>query len=382
MLAAEIMQDFARRTGLDPVVSPPRRYLWTDAFAVSNYLGLWEATSDVYWRTLARRLVDQVHWVLGRHRPDDRRVGWISGLSEDEGARHPTLAGLRIGKPRRERRVDEPLDPTAEWERDGQYYHYLTRWIHALQRMWQVAGDADCLLWAVELALGAHRAFVGRVGAARGLWWKVSVDASRPQVARQGQHDPLDGLLTLTVLADAAGAVDARLAGRLRPPLADLEEMCIGRRWATDDPLGAGGLLFDTHRCAMLALRPPTVAAIAPPVAREAATSLEAAAVRGAWRSSPRHRLAFRELGLSIGIRAADRVVARLDPPPPPPTRPRPTPYDGLLRSLDRYHSLADTIERFWLDPRTRATPTWQVHRDISSVMLATSLFAHGLLDG
>ncbi|NNK64249.1 MAG: hypothetical protein HKO98_13705, partial [Gemmatimonadetes bacterium] len=251
VLAAEIMRDFARRTGLDPAGSAPRRYLWTDAFAVCNYLGLWEATAEEHWRTLALRLIHQVHWVLGRHRPDDARRGWISGLSDDEGARHPTLAGLRIGKPLRERGVGEAYDPRAEWERDGQYYHYLTRWIHALQQAWRVTGESDYLLWAVELALGAHRAFVGRVGSERGLWWKVSIDATRPQVPQQGQHDPLDGLLTLTLLADAAGQGDPRLAKALLPPLADLEEMCRGRGWGTDDPLGAGGLLVDTHRCSL-----------------------------------------------------------------------------------------------------------------------------------
>jgi len=36
----EIMQDFARSTGLDPPTPSPKRYLWTDAFAVCNYLGL------------------------------------------------------------------------------------------------------------------------------------------------------------------------------------------------------------------------------------------------------------------------------------------------------------------------------------------------------
>jgi len=167
ILAAEIMQDFARRTGLDPEAPSPRRYLWTDAFALCNCLGLWEATGDAHWRILALRLVEQVHRVLGRHRPDDARRGWISGLSEDEGARHPTIAGLRIGKPLRERRADEAYDPPAEWERDGQYYHYLTRWMHALHQVWRTTGESRYLLWAVELALGVHPAFVGRIGSER-----------------------------------------------------------------------------------------------------------------------------------------------------------------------------------------------------------------------
>ena len=36
----EIMQDYARLTGLASNDAHPRRYLWTDAFAVCNYLEL------------------------------------------------------------------------------------------------------------------------------------------------------------------------------------------------------------------------------------------------------------------------------------------------------------------------------------------------------
>ena len=77
--AIALMQDFAERTGLS-AASPPRRYLWTDAFAVCNYLGLARATREHHYTTLALRLVDQVHHTLGRHRDDDPRTGWLSGL--------------------------------------------------------------------------------------------------------------------------------------------------------------------------------------------------------------------------------------------------------------------------------------------------------------
>src|SRR5437773_526608 len=96
------MLRFADRTGLT-TDRPQRRYLWTDAFAVCTFLGLADATADARYRELALRLVDAVHWTLGRHRDDDARRGWISGLAEEEGARHPTRGGLRIGKPLPER---------------------------------------------------------------------------------------------------------------------------------------------------------------------------------------------------------------------------------------------------------------------------------------
>jgi hypothetical protein len=88
-LALELMLRFADRTGLTSD-APPVRYLWTDAFAVCNFLGL--GRTD-----LAQHLVDQVHHTLGRHRDDDRRSGWISGLAGHEAEAHPTAGGLRIG---------------------------------------------------------------------------------------------------------------------------------------------------------------------------------------------------------------------------------------------------------------------------------------------
>ena len=125
--AITLMNDFAQRTSLTSE-QPPRRYLWTDAFAVCNFLGLAHATGKAQYRELALRLVKQVHQTLGRHRSDAPRSGWISGLSEREGESHPTRGGLRIGKELSERAPDEPFDEHMEWDRDGQYFHYLAKW--------------------------------------------------------------------------------------------------------------------------------------------------------------------------------------------------------------------------------------------------------------
>ncbi|MEM2640945.1 MAG: hypothetical protein QW374_06820 [Candidatus Bathyarchaeia archaeon] len=125
-IVEEIMNSFAYRTGLSSDLKP-RRYLWTDAFAVCNFLELYRKGFGEKYRNLALKLVDQVHFILGRHRDDDVRKGWISGLNDEEGFKHPTIGGLRIGKPLPERKPDEPLDEYLEWEWDGQYYHYLMR---------------------------------------------------------------------------------------------------------------------------------------------------------------------------------------------------------------------------------------------------------------
>ena len=155
----EIMVDFARITGLEPVNAHPKRYLWTDAFAVCNFLELYRRTHDERWKDLALRLVAQVHHTLGRHRDDDQRMGWISGLPEGEGEQHPTRGGLRIGKPLPERKPGEPVDEQLEWDQDGQYFHYLTKWMHALNRVSRVTGDQRYNQWGIELAQAAYAGF-------------------------------------------------------------------------------------------------------------------------------------------------------------------------------------------------------------------------------
>jgi hypothetical protein len=130
--AARLMAEFAMRTGLRPPARDHERYLWTDAFAVCNFLELFRRTHDEEYLRYATVLIDEVHQVLGRYRDDDMRSGWISGRDKETARLHPTAGGLRIGKPLKEREAGEPIDERLEWDRDGQYFHYLTKWMHAL----------------------------------------------------------------------------------------------------------------------------------------------------------------------------------------------------------------------------------------------------------
>ena len=77
---------------------------------------LYSQTRDEKYKEFALRLVDQVHNILGRHRDDSPRTGWISGLDEREGKMHPTKGGLRIGKEIPANRVGpcQVADMTAE----------------------------------------------------------------------------------------------------------------------------------------------------------------------------------------------------------------------------------------------------------------------------
>lgn len=366
--AVAILRGYARRTGLAPASAAPVRYLWTDAFAVCTFIGLAGTAGEPSCRARALALVEQVHGVLGRHRGDDGRKGWISGLSEDEGARHSTTGGLRIGKPLPEHRAGELADDRLEWDRDGQYYHYLTKWAHALCRVSGVTGDPIFAGWAAELVKAVHPAFVRD----RRMYWKVSIDLSRPLVPSMGQHDPLDGLVTCAEVQAASGADFTR-------EMSDLAALLRGTALATDDPLGTGGLLFDAVRIAELAAREAFPApGLLGPVLAAGQAGVAAFTRSGALQYPAEHRLAFRELGLALGLRGAGRIREVIEASPGA--------FDASGALLERVRALgdsaplADAIEAFWLDERHRAVPAWTDHREINEVTLAAVLAPEGFL--
>jgi hypothetical protein len=375
----EIMMDFVARTGLGQTGRPSTRYLWTDAFAVCNLLGLHLEDGDGESLRLALQLVDETHRVLGRHRADDEREGWISGLDEEEGARHPTIGGLRIGKGLPERRAREPFDPALEWDRDGQYFHYLTKWMVALGCVSEVTADSSYQCWAVELARTAFVRFSVRDAAGHpiGLHWKMSTDLSRPLVPSMGQHDPLDGFLAFSRLSAAsAGAAREDLSSQIH----GLSQICGGRDWRTEDALGIGGLMTDAYALArMIADGVPVEPDLLRSVLEASLAGLQFLVRRRALDESVHRRLPFRELGLSIGLHAVERLKMRLDRDPG--ALADVAGVSSTVESLGRHIGLASKIEQCWLDPLNRRSPNWTNHLDINEVMLATSLAPHGYLE-
>jgi hypothetical protein len=379
----KIMVKFARETGLSPASRAPRRYLWTDAFAVCNFLGLYQETGAEKLKDLALQLVDQVHDTLGRHRKDDSRTGWISGLDEEQGRKHPTQGGLRIGKELNERGPRDPIDERLEWDQDGQYYHYLTKWMHALNRVSRITGDLKYNTWAVELAKTAHARFVyaSSYGGPKRMHWKMSIDLSRPLVSSMGQHDPLDGFVTYSELQATATKDSKKSAGKdLRSEILDMANICEGKSWVTDDPLGIGGLLFDACRVAQLmASGNLEQAGLLEDLLESSRIGLDFFLKENSLKLLADYRLAFRELGLSIGLRAVDKIRELIEQ------------ESGLLwkrdslhsrlKSLSSYAGLTETIEKFWLVGTNREAGSWIEHLDINRVMLATSLAPDGFLE-
>jgi hypothetical protein len=357
-IAAQLMSAFASRTGLYPTSENQQRYLWTDAFAVCNFLELFELTGDELYRRCATDLIDRVHQVLGRYRSDDVRQGWISGFDEETGQRHPTRGGLRIGKPLKERQLGEPIHEQLEWDRDGQYFHYLTKWMHALCRAPFKIDDPAYLAQALELGVGAFNGFVHRSASGNvvGIYWKMSTDLSRPLTYAMGFHDSLDGFITFRELQHAGWKKRPALeVPDLTPAIESLSKLCRKRDWTTTDPLGIGGLLFDACRLSQLTSGDADQELLEQ-LTTASEKSLHAFLAGRSLRRSSSQRLAFRELGLAIGLMAAPKIIGR------------------ARGTRDQYRSLADQIVDAWLPLAHSPDELWQGHRDINDVMLATAL--------
>ena len=124
---------------------------------------------------------------------------------------------------------------------------------------------------------------------------------------------------------------------------------------ATPDPLGIGGLLVDACRLKQLDRDAPLREALLAGARAGLAHYVEQPDLR----ASSAHRLAFRELGLVIGLAAATAMGAS---------------------GFARFERLASAIKTFWLDPTQRRSRTYREHQDINDVMLATSLAPDGFL--
>lgn len=212
------------------------------------------------------------------------------------------------------------------------------------------------------------------------MYWKMSIDLSRPLVSSMGHHDALDGFLTCMELQHGASlAAELPPGSDLGDEVADFANMIDQRELVTGDPLGIGGLLMDASRVAQLM-------AIETLDGEHLLDALLAAAGQGLahfrrqrdLRLPASRRLAFRELGLAIGLSAVELVVQEVE--------------TGRLRFsasarfaegleiLGPYRELGPEIVSFWLGPDNRQVAAWRDHQDINDVMLATSLVPEGFV--
>jgi hypothetical protein len=212
------------------------------------------------------------------------------------------------------------------------------------------------------------------------MYWKMSIDLTRPIVPSMGQHDPLDGLVTYRELQLAAPEGPGQLSERpLEKEIADLTGICNGIRLDTEDPLGIGGLLSDASRIIRLTtLGGPGYAGLLENLFDSVIVGLDTFVGSGSLGLPAEYRLAFRELGLSTGLAGGGIMKEWIENVPDLYGR------KGSLRqhmaTLLEYAPLRETIEQFWLETKNRESGTWTGHRDINTVMLATSLAPEGFL--
>jgi hypothetical protein len=220
--------------------------------------------------------------------------------------------------------------------------------------------------WAVELARAAHAAFVHTApDGGRRMYWKMRTDLSGPLVPSQGQHDALDAYVTYLQLSATAATFGER-AG-LTEQITEAGEMAEAMPLATDDPLGIGGLLSDASRTARLSAEGLPLSGMTGALLRAAVAGLERWSRSEPFALPAARRLAFRELGLGIGLRAVASLSEEVRP--------------EAAGEAERYLPLAEMLETYWLDAKHQAVPSWREHEDINGVMLATSLLPGGFVD-
>src|SRR6516164_9541745 len=201
----------------------------------------------------------------------------------------------------------------------------------------------------------------------------MSTDLSRPLVPSSGLHDALDGSITFReVLHTGAKSSDTR-AMDLDEAIESLSVVCQQRDWTTDDPLGLGGLLFDACRLCRLPGEDALNDARLLEELVDACRNGLKAFLGGRQLSRPAsHRLAFRELGLAIGLRALPMIADGISK-----DRRRFGSGCALPQSIDLllpHESLSENIVSFWMPHAQHPDANWLAHRNINDVMLATAL--------
>jgi hypothetical protein len=254
--------------------------------------------------------------------------------------------------------------------------------MHALNCVRKVTGDPTYTRLAIELAQVAHSRFIytSPPGNRKRIYWKMSIDLTYPLVLSMGQHDPLDGFVTYKELqATATRDFGESSPFGLKLEVADMAEICRDINLVTVDPLGIGGLLFDASRIAQLVMQGSLKnVSLLETVVNSALLGVEAFAREDSLEYPGEYRLAFRELGLSIGLSAVKDLLRWIEENPS-------LFYRNILlhrrvEDLMDYAPLREKIERFWMDKKNREAATWIEHREINMVMLATSLAPKGFL--
>lgn len=179
---------------------------------------------------------------------------------------------------------------------DGQYHHYLTIWMFALNRLSMASKDSKWNEYAVSLAKAIHpRFFVGRDTERPRMVWKIAMDMSRPLVTSQGNLDPIDGYVIFRKLQAASGGKET-----LKEEIGDYQRVMErkGKHFVSSDTLDLGMSLWTSH---WMDQREEWAADLA----KRCVSQMRQLFENGYLEGNPRYRLAFREYGTAMGIGCA-----------------------------------------------------------------------------
>ncbi|OGM44605.1 hypothetical protein ABOM_006549 [Aspergillus bombycis] len=233
------------------------RYLWTDAFGVINFITLHReyekalassaSAPDDRYLTLARRLVETVHDVLGRTRDGQSR---LPGATND----NPMGGGLRIGDS-----AGQSHPPSV-----------------------------------------LHRAHLPRPR----MVWKMSTDLTTALVASEGNLDPVDGFVTFRLLQ--AAAMQMGEGEVLASEIADYKKVMErkGKQFVTSDPLDLGMSLWTAH---WFAEKEDWATRLSGQCFEQIYELFE---VDRYLDRSHKYRLAFREFGTCMGIKCMSEQLS------------------------------------------------------------------------
>jgi len=244
--------------------------------------------------------------------------------------------------------------------------------MHALCRAAVISGHPAHAEQALELGKAAFQRFAHRSASGNlvGIYWKMSTDLSRPLTLAMGLHDALDGLVTFREVQHVISKMRAETsASDLTAAITSISSLCRSKDWGTSDPLGIGGLLFDA--CRLSQLPPwPDDHRLFEEITNACEDGVRAFLASRFLTRPASQRLAFRELGLAIGLKAVPTIL-------------EPSKYAIARLPKGRhlqYQSLAEEIISAWLPYAQAPDELWHAHQDINDVMLATALTANTFL--
>jgi len=158
-----------------------------------------------------------------------------------------------------------------------------------------------------------------------------------------------------------------------------------GKDWTTDDSLGLGGILVDVHRSLRLfeKSKETDLLDLALNLLRCSLKGLKGFLHKERLDSPAQYRLAFRELGLSLGLKTVSILkITGLDDSFQNVVQEKSKRLDlvKLIDEVSTHQKVIPMIETFWKSSKAQSSLTWKEHVDINSSMLATSLFPDGFL--